>query len=479
MNFDPLAGLPGQPIQQFWNEQWSRTLQILQQMGSPGMPGAQGAGMPDMAQAWKAAVPEPGALPENALSLDPEKLLELQRQYLDGAKAMCEQGGAQALLAKDKRFNTQSWADNPLTAATAATYLLNSRMLMGLAEAVQADEKTRNRVRFAVEQWLAAMSPSNFLALNAEAQKKAIETQGESLALGVANLLADMRQGHVSMTDESLFTVGKNVATTEGAVVFENELFQLIEYKPLTDKVHERPFLMVPPCINKFYILDLQPDNSLIRYAVSQGHRTFVMSWRNPDDSLAHKTWDNYIEDGVLTGIRVAREIAGAEQINVLGFCVGGTMLSTALAVLAQMRTRPVVVAATLGGWIATIALAEEAATLAAGLVLVDLPMTNDPDVMRTMAEKLRNLATTRVGKPDYDVRFFDRFDMIGVIDRINSAASQINIPVLFVSGARSNLTGGAQAASFVNQLPDVEAIEVEDSGLLVTAERTAGQLIA
>ena len=148
-------------------------------------------------------------------------------------------------------------------------------------------------------------------------------------------------------------------------------------------------------------------------------------------------------------------------------------------AVLAQMRTRPVVVAATLGGWIATIALAEEAATLAAGLVLVDLPMTNDPDVMRTMAEKLRNLATTRVGKPDYDVRFFDRFDMIGVIDRINSAASQINIPVLFVSGARSNLTGGAQAASFVNQLPDVEAIEVEDSGLLVTAERTAGQLIA
>ncbi len=151
MNFDPLAGLPGQSVQQFWNEQWSRTLQTLQQLGQPGLPGTQGMpGMPDMAQAWKAAVPEPGALPENALSLDPEKLLELQRQYLDGAKAMAEQGGAQALLAKDKRFNTESWAGNPLTAATAATYLLNSRMLMGLAEAVQADEKTRNRVRFAV-----------------------------------------------------------------------------------------------------------------------------------------------------------------------------------------------------------------------------------------------------------------------------------------------------------------------------------------
>jgi hypothetical protein len=134
---------------------------------------------------------------------------------------------------------------------------------MGLADAVESDAKTRARIRFAVEQWMAASSPSNFLALNAEAQKKAIETKGESIAKGVQNLLHDMRQGHVSMTDESVFEVGKNVATTEGAVVFENELFQLIEYKPLTAKVYERPFLLVPPCINKFYILDLQPDNSL------------------------------------------------------------------------------------------------------------------------------------------------------------------------------------------------------------------------
>lgn len=330
MNFDPLAGLTGQPLQQFWNEQWSRTLQTLQQMGSPGM-GSAAAGAPP----WKPVMPEAGALP-----VDADKLAQLQQSYLEGAKALCEAGGAQALLAKDRRFNTESWSGNPVAAATAATYLLNSRMLMGLADAVQGDEKTRTRVRFAVEQWLAAMAPSNFLALNAEAQRKAVETQGESLAQGVANLLADMRQGHVSMTDESLFTVGKNVATTEGAVVFENELFQLIEYKPLTDKVHERPFLMVPPCINKYYILDLQPDNSLIRHAVSQGHRTFVMSWRNPDESQARKTWDNYIEDGVLTGIRVAREIAGVEQINVLGFCVGGTMLSTALAVLQARHDR-------------------------------------------------------------------------------------------------------------------------------------------
>jgi polyhydroxyalkanoate synthase len=142
-------------------------------------------------------------------------------------------------------------------------YLLNARTLMSMADAVEGDAKTKARVRFAVQQWIDASAPSNFLAFNAEAQKKAIETQGESIAKGVANLLHDIKQGHVSMTDESVFEVGKNVATTEGAVVFENELFQLIEYKPLTAKVYERPFLLVPPCINKFYILDLQPANLL------------------------------------------------------------------------------------------------------------------------------------------------------------------------------------------------------------------------
>jgi polyhydroxyalkanoate synthase len=222
-----------------------------------------------------------------------------------------------------------------VAAFSAAAYLLNARTLMGLADAVEADAKTKARIRFAVEQWMAASSPSNFLALNAEAQKKAIETKGESIAKGVQNLLHDMRQGHVSMTDESVFEVGKNVATTEGAVVFENELFQLIEYKPLTAKVYERPFLLVPPCINKFYILDLQPDNSLIRYAVEQGHRTFVVSWRNPDESLAQTTWDDYIEQGRHQGHRRGAGHHRRQQINALGFCVGGTILGTALAVLA------------------------------------------------------------------------------------------------------------------------------------------------
>ena len=138
-----------------------------------------------------------------------------------------------------------------------------------------------------------------------------------------------------------MFEVGRNVATTEGAVVFENELFQLLEYKPLTAKVHARPLLLVPPCINKFYILDLQPENSLIRYTVEQGHRVFVLSWRNADASLEKYDWDRYIADGPLKAIEVVQEISGSEQINTLGFCIGGTILATALAVLAARGERP------------------------------------------------------------------------------------------------------------------------------------------
>jgi len=276
------------------------------------------------------------------VSFAQDKLQVLQQQYLQDAMALWTSGLQGEVLHKDKRFAAQAWNNNPLAAFSASTYLLNARTLMGLADAVDGDAKTRARIRFAVEQWMAASAPSNFLAFNADAQQKAIETQGESIAKGLQNMLHDLQQGHVSMTDERLFEVGKNVATTEGAVVFENELFQLIEYKPLTAKVFEKPFLLIPPCINKFYILDLQPANSLIRYAVAQGHRTFVVSWRNPDASLSKKTWDNYVEDAAIKAISVTQEITGAETINALGFCVGGTILGTALAVLAARGEKPV-----------------------------------------------------------------------------------------------------------------------------------------
>ena len=322
MDSESLWAQNAQQFQQIFGDKISQVLQSLQQMGA-GAAVAPGAAVP--------------------LQIPAEKLQQVQQQYLEEAKALWNQSlQASTLAASDKRFSGEGWQSNPVAAFSAATYLLNARTLMELAESVQADEKTRNRVRFGVEQWLAAMAPSNYLAFNAEAQKKAIETKGESIAKGLKNLVNDLRQGHVSMTDESLFEVGRNVATTEGAVVFENDIFQLIEYKPLTGKVYERPFLLVPPCINKFYILDLQPENSLVRYAVAQGHRTFVVSWRNPDADMAQKTWDDYVEDGVIEAISVVQQVTGAEQVNALGFCVGGTLLSNALAVLAARGREPV-----------------------------------------------------------------------------------------------------------------------------------------
>ena len=307
-------------------ESWAKTFQSFQNMDL----GAAGAGL---------AAPAPK---HPSINFSSEKLQELQQRYLKDAAELWAQGLQGTPQTDDKRFAAEAWGANPMAAFSAAAYLLNARTLLGMADAVETDAKTRARIRFAVEQLTAAAAPSNFLAFNAEAQKKAIETQGESIAKGVQNLIHDLRQGHVSMTDESVFEVGKNVATTEGAVVFENDLFQLIEYKPLTAKVFEKPFLLIPPCINKFYILDLQPENSLIRYAVAQGHRTFVVSWRNPDASLANKTWDNYVEDAAIKAIAVTQEIAGAKTINALGFCVGGTILGTALAVLAARGEKPV-----------------------------------------------------------------------------------------------------------------------------------------
>lgn len=308
---------PNANVQQFFADQWAKALSAFPSVTA------------DVSQ-------KPG------VQFDSSKLQALQQDYVQEAAKLWANGLTSPAASQDKRFGAAPWLSNPLAALTASSYLLNAKALTGMADAIQADEKTSQRVRFAVDQWVAAMSPSNYLALNPEAQQKAIETKGESLAKGIQNLLHDMEQGHVSMTDESLFEVGKNVATTEGAVVYENEIFQLIEYKPLTAKVHERPFLLVPPCINKYYILDLQPENSLIRYAVSQGHRTFVVSWRNPDESLGHLTWDDYIEEALIRAIKVVQEIGGTPQINALGFCVGGTMLSAALAVLSARNEHPV-----------------------------------------------------------------------------------------------------------------------------------------
>ena len=301
---------------------------------SAGNPGeaAHGVGS-TMGDVWKSV---------SGVSLPMTELAQLQQDYLQGATELWNQGlTGHTPQPRDRRFADSAWAGNPAAAFTAQMYLLNARTLMQMADSVQGDAKTRARIRFAVQQCVAASSPSNFLALNPEALNKALQTKGESITAGMHNLLLDLGKGHVSQTDESVFELGRNVATTEGSVVFENEFLQLIEYRPLTAKVYERPILFVPPCINKYYILDLQPANSVIRYTVEQGHRTFVVSWRNPDESMVGKTWDDYIEHGPIEAMAAVRAITGAETINTLGFCVGGTILSTALAVLAARGEQP------------------------------------------------------------------------------------------------------------------------------------------
>ena len=284
----------------------------------------------------------PGAALIKPLELDAQKLQGLQSEFIERATKLWNDSLSDSIQIKDRRFSSEAWAQQPSSKFVAAMYLLNGEFLQKMVHAVKADEKTQARLSFAVEQYVALTSPSNFLPLNPEAMKKALDSDGLSISKGLQNLLHDVQQGHVSMTDESVFAVGKNVALTSGQVVFENPYFQLIEFAPLSDKVFEKPLLLVPPCINKYYILDLKPENSLIRHAVANGHRTFVVSWCNPKEDMAHATWDEYIEHVVLKAIEVTQSIGASKTINALGFCVGGTLLSTALGVLAAKGEQPV-----------------------------------------------------------------------------------------------------------------------------------------
>jgi polyhydroxyalkanoate synthase len=234
----------------------------------------------------------------------------------------------------DRRFHAEDWRDNPWYSALKQTYLLNSRLLRDLIESANLDEREKHKLRFFARQFIDSMSPTNFATTNPEAIKLALESQGASIQAGVANLLKDLQRGRIAITDETAFEVGRNVAASEGSVVFENEIFQLIQYAPLTDQVAMRPLVVVPPCINKFYILDLQPENSFVRFACEQGLTVFLVSWRNPDAEMANTSWDDYLERGTMKAIEVALAISGADKVNALGWCVGGTILSCAVAVL-------------------------------------------------------------------------------------------------------------------------------------------------
>jgi len=286
--------------------------------------------------------PLAGFLKDMGVGIDPSRLDTIRDDYLGKSTQLWQEfisGKVPSL--HDRRFSASEWSANPLSAFSAASYLLNAEFMLALTDAVETSPRERQKIRFAVQQMVDAMSPANFFATNPEAQKKMIDTKGESLTKGMANMLADLQKGRISQSDESAFEVGRNVGNTAGQVVFENELFQLIQYTPATPTVRSVPLLMIPPCINKFYILDLQPENSLVRYVVEQGNTVFMVSWRNPDRSQANLTWDDYVEQGAIRALDVVQEITGQDKTHVFGFCVGGTLAATALSVLAARGRQP------------------------------------------------------------------------------------------------------------------------------------------
>ena len=301
---------------------------------------------------WGGAMAKPGEqqfalnkMTENAAALHQQWMAnhaELWDAMLKSSVALKPFTEAPGYEAGDRRFSGSAWSESAISDYWRRVYMLNADyMKKQAAELPIADERDRDRLDFLMRQYIDAMSPANFAATNPEFIEKAIATKGESIQRAIQNLIRDVEQGAITTTDKSAFVVGKDLATTPGKVVFENELFQLLQYAPLTDKVAERPLLMVPPCINKFYILDLQPHNSFVRHAVEQGNTVFMVSWRNPGPEQGHLTWNDYIEQGVLTAIDAVREITDVDAINVLGFCVGGTMLSTALAVAIARGEKP------------------------------------------------------------------------------------------------------------------------------------------
>ena len=247
----------------------------------------------------------------------------------------------------DDRFHHPLWKNNPYFKFVKDQYLRNAEIMREAINGLEAlDETQVRRLSYFTDQIIDMMAPTNFLATNPEALEKAVKTQGQSLIDGLENLISDMEayDGElvVRLVDESAFTLGENIATTQGQVVFRNHLHELIQYKSTTDLVHELPLIIFPPWINKFYVLDLKAQNSFIKWAVDQGFNVFVVSWVNPDESYKNIGIEDYIQDGFLTALDTARSISVTEQVNAVGYCIGGTVLALTLALLKRRGEKPV-----------------------------------------------------------------------------------------------------------------------------------------
>ncbi len=305
------------------------------------------------------SVPDPSvvgksfmALTERMLS-DPGQLLQAQADYYQQMMNLWQntaqrlQGGAASPMAEsapsDKRFKDDQWQDNPYFDFLKQSYLLSVNSVMSCVQKAkeQMDPKTAAKVDFYIRQYLDAMAPTNFPHTNPQVVRASLETGGENLLKGLEQMLEDMARGRgelrIRMTDLDAFKLGENIAATPGKVVFQTELMQLLQYTPTTEQVYQRPLLVVPPWINKYYIMDLSPKNSFIKWAVDQGFTVFVISWINPDESLADRNFEDYLKEGTLKAIDAVEQATGESEINMLGYCIGGTLLMSTLGYLAAV----------------------------------------------------------------------------------------------------------------------------------------------
>jgi polyhydroxyalkanoate synthase len=322
-----------------------RSQRLVLDFVSRQQPNGNGVGMADPLNVGQAFVDL-----TTRMMADPARLVEAQfslwQDYMQlwqsTARRMMGAESAPVIepAADDRRFKDAAWSDNQLFDFIKQSYLLAARWTQSTVRKVDGlDDKTARKVDFYTRQFVDALAPSNFVLTNPEVLRTTIETGGENLVKGLQHLLDDLERGRgklsIRMTDLDAFRLGENIAVTPGKVVFQTDLMQLIQYQPTTEKVQRRPLLIVPPWINKYYILDLREKNSFIRWAVAQGHTVFVVSWVNPDERLAAKGFEDYMKEGILAALSAIEQATGERKVNVIGYCLGGTLLASTLAYMA------------------------------------------------------------------------------------------------------------------------------------------------
>ena len=334
----PLGGtIPGDPLQAF--QQWSDLMGRSQQMMMEFWTKQDGLSSDPfgLMNAWQSMLNSTGADPNRFLAQQTAMWndgVKLWQAFLSGKPAE-----GPAANVRDKRFGSAAWTENPAFDFLRQSYLIAAQHVLQAAGGLEGmGEHDKQKVMFLVRQFVDAMSPSNFALTNPDVVNATIESRGENLLKGLQHLLDDLSRGRMKMVDEEAFEVGRNVAVTPGKVVFENRMFQLIQYSPTTETVFETPLLIFPPWINKFYILDLTAEKSFIRWAVDQGLTVFVVSWANPNEAHADVTLDTYVGEGFLVAIAEACKAAKVEAVHTIGYCVAGTTLAAVLALLEEKK---------------------------------------------------------------------------------------------------------------------------------------------